>query len=130
MADSIHIYRASTTAPVNIAVVKYWGKRDTVLNLPTNSSLSVTLSQRDLRTHTTASCSQFYSGPDSLVLNGTPEDIQSSKRTLACLKHLRSLREALEKADHTLPRLSTFTLKIVSANNFPTAAGLASSAAG
>jgi len=36
---------------------RYWGKRDTKLNLPTNSSLSVTLSQDDLRTHTTASCS-------------------------------------------------------------------------
>ena len=28
----------------NIALVKYWGKRDSVLNLPLNSSLSVTLS--------------------------------------------------------------------------------------
>ncbi|RMZ85839.1 hypothetical protein DV737_g408, partial [Chaetothyriales sp. CBS 132003] len=42
--DRAPVYRASTTAPVNIAVIKYWGKRDTKLNLPTNSSLSVTLS--------------------------------------------------------------------------------------
>lgn len=100
------------------------------MNLPTNSSLSVTLSQKSLRTHTTASCSSTYSGPDSLLLNGSPEDIQSSKRTQACLKSLRELRAKLEEQDASLPKLSTLPLKLVSINNFPTAAGLASSAAG
>ncbi|CAI7666775.1 hypothetical protein PCG10_001796 [Penicillium crustosum] len=124
------VYRATTTAPVNIAVIKYWGKRDTTLNLPTNSSLSVTLSQRSLRTLTTASCSAEYPPADTLNLNGSPQDIQSSKRTLACLSNLRALRKALEDADSSLPKLSTHPLRIVSENNFPTAAGLASSAAG
>lgn len=124
------MYRASTTAPVNIAVIKYWGKRDPSLNLPTNSSLSVTLSQRSLRTHTTASCSAKYEGEDSLLLNGKSEAIQSSKRTLACLSHLRRLRTELEATDPTLPKISGHPLRIVSENNFPTAAGLASSAAG
>ncbi|KAK5631490.1 hypothetical protein RRF57_007204 [Xylaria bambusicola] len=123
------IYRASTTAPVNIAVVKYWGKRDAKLNLPTNSSLSVTLSQDDLRTLTTATCSSSYTGEDSLTLNGAPSDI-SGARTQACLRELRALRAALEEKDASLPKLSTFPLRIVSENNFPTAAGLASSAAG
>ncbi|EEP80748.1 diphosphomevalonate decarboxylase [Uncinocarpus reesii 1704] len=126
------IYRSSTTAPVNIAVIKYWGKRDETLNLPTNSSLSVTLSQADLRAHTTASCSDSYphAQGDTLTLNGTPQDIRASKRTLACLSDLRILRRALEDANPSLPRLSAFPLRIVSENNFPTAAGLASSAAG
>ncbi|KAI7515069.1 hypothetical protein KC347_g130 [Hortaea werneckii] len=62
------LHRASTYAPVNIAVIKYWGKRDSKLNLPTNSSLSVTLSQDDLRTHTTACCSPAFS-TDTLTLN-------------------------------------------------------------
>mgnify|MGYP001577121617 CR=1 FL=1 len=48
----------------------------------------------------------------------------------SCFRELRSLRAALEAADPSLPKLSTLTLKIVSENNFPTAAGLASSAAG
>ncbi|KAI9930870.1 hypothetical protein ASPWEDRAFT_34632 [Aspergillus wentii DTO 134E9] len=124
------VFRATTTAPVNIAVIKYWGKRDPTLNLPTNSSLSVTLSQRSLRTLTTASCSAVYPAADELILNGKPQDIQSSKRTLACLASLRSHRQAVEAADPSLPKLSTFPLRIVSQNNFPTAAGLASSAAG
>ncbi|KAH7125125.1 GHMP kinase [Dendryphion nanum] len=125
------IYRSSTTAPVNIAVIKYWGKRDPTLNLPTNSSLSVTLSQSDLRTHTTASASPSYPSEkgDTLLLNGSPQDVTGA-RTQACFRELRALRATLESKDSSLPKLSTFPLRIVSENNFPTAAGLASSAAG
>ncbi|KAI4245098.1 MAG: hypothetical protein L6R40_002697 [Gallowayella cf. fulva] len=123
------VYRASTTAPVNIAVIKYWGKRDPRLNLPTNSSLSVTLSQSDLRTHTTASCSPSYSPPDTLLLNAEPQPL-SDARSQACLTSLRALRSTLEFSDPSLPPLSTYPLRLSSTNNFPTAAGLASSAAG
>ncbi|PGH27474.1 diphosphomevalonate decarboxylase [Polytolypa hystricis UAMH7299] len=131
MADTA-VYRSSTTAPVNIAVIKYWGKRDATLNLPTNSSLSVTLSQSSLRAYTTASCSASYPAEagDTLTLNTQLQNIQGSKRTLACLSDLRALRRGLEDANPSLPKLSTFPLRIVSENNFPTAAGLASSAAG
>ncbi|KAF2142365.1 uncharacterized protein K452DRAFT_286788 [Aplosporella prunicola CBS 121167] len=129
MADST-VYRASTTAPVNIAVIKYWGKRDPKLNLPTNSSLSVTLAQSDLRTHTTAACSTLFpAGQDTLLLNGAAQDV-SGARTQACFRELRALREALEAQDPQLPKLAQQPLRIVSENNFPTAAGLASSAAG
>ncbi|RMZ76216.1 hypothetical protein DV738_g5032, partial [Chaetothyriales sp. CBS 135597] len=124
------VYRASTTAPVNIAVIKYWGKRDTKLNLPTNSSLSVTLSQKTLRTLTTAATSPTFTGADSLLLNGQAEKIEGSARTQACLRRLRELRAEAEAADPSLPKLSQWPLRIVSNNNFPTAAGLASSAAG
>ncbi|KAF2399066.1 diphosphomevalonate decarboxylase [Trichodelitschia bisporula] len=127
MADT-KIYRASTTAPVNIAVIKYWGKRDVTLNLPTNSSLSVTLSQSDLRTHTTASCSSTFTS-DTLHLNSAPQDITGA-RLQACLRALRSLRAAHEASNPSLPPLSTLPLRLASRNNFPTAAGLASSAAG
>lgn len=110
---------------------RYWGKRDPKLNLPTNSSLSVTLSQSDLRTLTTASCAASYpsSEGDSLLLNGESADVTGA-RTQACFRELRRRRAALEAADPSLPKLSTFPLRLVSENNFPTAAGLASSAAG
>ncbi|CAN9259742.1 hypothetical protein CUC08_Gglean004077 [Alternaria sp. MG1] len=123
------IHRASTTAPVNIAVIKYWGKRDPKLNLPTNSSLSVTLAQSDLRTHTTASCSSTYPKEDTLLLNGQSQDV-SGARTQACFRELRALRKQLEEKDSSLAQLADLPLRIVSENNFPTAAGLASSAAG
>jgi diphosphomevalonate decarboxylase len=128
MAEDKKIYRASTTAPVNIAVVKYWGKRNAQLNLPTNSSLSVTLSQADLRTLTTASCSTTYR-EDTLLLNGSPSDL-SGARTQACLRELRARRATVESQNASLPKLSSMALLLVSENNFPTAAGLASSAAG
>ena len=83
-----------------------------------------------MRTLTTASCSSKYSGDDTLTLNGSDEDIKSSKRTQACLQSLKRLRADLEAKDSSLPKLSKLPLRIVSANNFPTAAGLASSAAG
>ncbi|KAG5416777.1 MVD1 [Candida metapsilosis] len=124
------IYQASVTAPVNIATLKYWGKRDKNLNLPTNSSISVTLSQNDLRTLTTASASPDFTN-DQLWLNGKLESLDTP-RTQACLADLRQLRKQLEdeSKDKDLPKLSQYKLHIVSENNFPTAAGLASSAAG
>ena len=107
---------------------RYWGKRDATLNLPSNSSLSVTLNQKDLRTLTTASCSPKFSA-DTLTLNNAPQSLDSA-RTQACLRELRQLRKILELSNPNLPPLSTYKLRLVSANNFPTAAGLASSAAG
>ena len=89
----------------------------------------MTLAQSDLRTLTTASCSATYPEGDTLILNGEPSDV-SGARTQACFRELRARRAALEAADPSLPKLSTMPLRIVSENNFPTAAGLASSAAG
>jgi diphosphomevalonate decarboxylase len=112
-----------------VQVIKYWGKRSTKLNLPTNSSLSVTLSQRDLCALTTASCSSSYDNT-RLWLNGAEQAVDSNNRLAACLSCLRDLRAELESKDSSLPILSKMPLHIVSENNFPTAAGLASSAAG
>ena len=43
--------QATARAGTNIALVKYWGKRDAVLNLPAAGSLSLTLA--DLGSETT-----------------------------------------------------------------------------
>ncbi len=58
------------TAPTNIATIKYWGKRDVSLNLPINSSVSVTLNQDDLKAMTTVIASKEFTA-DRLWLNGT-----------------------------------------------------------
>ncbi|XP_054856130.1 diphosphomevalonate decarboxylase [Eublepharis macularius] len=122
------------TAPVNIAVVKYWGKRDEELILPINSSLSVTLHQDQLKTTTTAAISRDFK-EDRLWLNGKEDDI-GHPRLQSCLREIRRLARKRRggngdsgSGDH--PPLSlAYKVHIASENNFPTAAGLASSAAG
>lgn len=107
---------ATAEAPVNIALIKYWGKRDQSLNLPTNSSLSITLKSEpqvgttSLHTRTTV---RLVQGTDSFSLNGRPCEL--NQRLLRVLSYIRSLR-------------SLGPVAIESANFFPTSAGLASSA--
>ena len=60
---------ATCSAPVNIAVVKYWGKRDEKLILPVNSSLSASLNQEQLKTTTTVMASKDFE-KDQMWLNG------------------------------------------------------------
>src|SRR2546428_8994651 len=58
---------ASTArANVNVALVKYWGKRDTALNLPATGSISLTLEGLDVEAHV-----RFGPGDeDRLVIDG------------------------------------------------------------
>ena len=42
------IYELTVAAPVNIALVKYWGKTDQVLILPFNDSISLSLDENHL----------------------------------------------------------------------------------
>lgn len=123
---------STATAPVNIATLKYWGKRDIPLNLPTNSSISITLSMDDLRTKTTVVVNTAANAEgqeeDQLIINNEKQQI--SHRTKICLSQLRALRTEIEYQDNKATKLAKSPLLIVSENNFPTAAGLASSAAG
>lgn len=104
--------QASARAGANIALVKYWGKRDQRLNLPAAGSLSVTLEA--LHTDTTVTVDGSLSG-DRFVLDGVE---QRAGRVGAVLELLRSL------ADDPRP------CRVDSVNSFPTGAGLASSASG
>ncbi|WWC70642.1 diphosphomevalonate decarboxylase [Kwoniella pini CBS 10737] len=124
------VYEATATAPVNIACIKYWGKRDTKLILPTNSSLSVTLDQDHLRSTTTSRADESFEKGDRLWLNGKEEVVKPDGRLGVCIKELRNWRSVEEEKDSSLPKLSQWPLRIASYNNFPTAAGLASSASG
>jgi diphosphomevalonate decarboxylase len=104
--------RAVAEANTNIALVKYWGKRSTALNLPAVGSISLTLSGLSTRTEVVFDGSLRA---DSLQLNGKEES--SVKLT----KFLDLVRARAGKSEHA---------RVTSANNFPTAAGLASSASG
>jgi diphosphomevalonate decarboxylase len=106
---------AEYAASPNIALVKYWGDRDSERVLPNNGSLSVTLDR--MRTVTRV---EFDRGrpADALCLNGKA----ASGRPLDDVSHLLDvLRAAAGLEARALVR---------SENNFPTASGLASSASG
>ena len=103
---------ATEEAHINIALVKYWGKRVEADNTPLNDSLSITLPHPHLRTQTTVS----KSTKDELILNGHPSPLNS--RMLRVLEYVRKYTN-----DNT-------PLKIESRNFMPTGCGLASSASG
>ncbi|VDC07697.1 unnamed protein product [Peniophora sp. CBMAI 1063] len=123
------VYQATVSAPVNIACIKYWGKRDTKLILPTNSSLSVTLDQDHLRATTTSRADASFE-KDTLWLNGKEDVIAEGGRLFTCIREMKALRSKLEQEKPDLPKIAAYKVHIASYNNFPTAAGLASSAAG
>jgi len=92
----------------NIALIKYWGKQQAAGNIPATPSLSITL---DTLTATTI---VDTAAQDAFTLNGT---LVEDPKISACLAILRE--------QYDIP-----PLVISSNNNFPTAAGLASSASG
>ncbi|XP_060535798.1 diphosphomevalonate decarboxylase isoform X2 [Cylas formicarius] len=108
-------------APVNIAVIKYWGKSNDELIIPLNDSISASLSTDVMCAKTTIMASPLLN-ESAFWLNGAKQDM-NSPRLARCLKKVR------ERADPSLPEAS-WNVVICSENNFPTAAGLASSAAG
>lgn len=102
------------------------------MNLPINSSLSCTINQDDLKALTTVVASPAFE-KDRLWLNGTEEDISRSKRVQAVLREIRARAgDRADDAGAAVPaaELASWKVHIVSRNTFPTAAGLASSAAG
>jgi diphosphomevalonate decarboxylase len=124
---------ATISSPTNIAVIKYWGKRDAKVNTPINSSVSLTLNQRDLRTVTTVTASTEFA-KDQLWLNGDEEDLPANKRMVTVLREVRArggdLKDAKGNVLVAKSEWAKLHVRVVSMNNFPTAAGLASSAAG
>lgn len=107
--------RGEAFAPANIALVKYWGKRDVELNLAQTSSLSISLGQLGTTTVITAS-----DGADRVIANGRRLDNDDvfAARLLRFVDLFRAGREDQHR------------LLIETNNSVPTAAGLASSASG
>lgn len=102
--------QAQAVAQPNIALIKYWGKRDAHRNLPAVSSLSITL--ESLRTTMSVEFSETIDA-DSLSLNDEPAP-GLLPRVSACLDRVAG--DNRHRA------------RVVSECNFPIAAGLASSA--
>lgn len=107
-------YTATALAHPNIAFVKYWGNRDDVLRLPQNGSISMNLA--GLHTHTRVSFDPDYAA-DTFILNNQPQSGNSLERVAQFLDIVRAMSGKQWRA------------QVESANNFPTGAGIASSAA-
>lgn len=105
--------QSKAKAHTNIALIKYWGKRDETLFLPMNSSLSLTLDE--FYTETQVELSDALE-QDVFILNG--ED-QGAQETAKISQFLDLFRQA---AGIQTPA------RVTSQNFVPTAAGLASSA--
>jgi diphosphomevalonate decarboxylase len=127
----------SATSPINIALIKYWGKVHESLIIPANSSLSITIDQNDLCSKTLVELHSQQGGvPIELVLNGKPEKI--SERLVRIVEIVKERTKGVKVIDKTTgnqveiskDEILKLKLRITSVNNFATASGLASSSSG
>jgi diphosphomevalonate decarboxylase len=108
--------KATAVACSNIAFVKYWGNRDDELRLPANSSLSMNLGE--LVTTTTVAFDEGLER-DEVVIDERPVSEPARTRVSG---HLDLVRDRAG--------FRGVSARIVSRNNFPIGAGIASSASG
>jgi diphosphomevalonate decarboxylase len=117
---------ATAVAHPSLALVKYWGKQSGGINIPATGSLGVSLGA--LTTTTTVSITDR----DRIIINGTAQDPQPFQPLLTALRREISRRKGIKGgggAEGTDGSTGSGFL-VESENDFPTAAGLASSASG
>jgi len=106
---------ATARAAANIAFVKYWGNRCPALNLPANSSISLTLS------NCTAVTTVAVDGSlnEDVVYYGT--SLANDAVTARVRRFLGAVRQRARREEKA---------RVQTSNNFPVGCGIASSAAG
>ncbi|MEA4907454.1 MAG: diphosphomevalonate decarboxylase [Anaerolineaceae bacterium] len=109
-----YLLTASAIAFSNIAFIKYWGNQDNALRIPQNGSISMNLD--GLLTRTTVTFRDDLNR-DELELNGQAASDDARQRVSRILDLVRAQAGRQGYA------------QVTSANNFPTGAGIASSAA-
>ena len=105
---------ATAQANPNIAFIKYWGNRDNLLRLPSNGSISMNLDELYTRTTVSFQPSLPY---DELIINGHEVRGPGLDRISYVLDIIRGMANIFDRAE------------VISENNFPSGAGIASSAA-
>lgn len=103
--------------PSNIALVKYWGKKEGALQLPANASISWSLAH--LFAKTTVSQEESDELEIEFYLDGQPKE-----------SFVPKIKQFLDRIIPLSPELNNRKYTIHSTNNFPHGAGIASSAAG
>ena len=110
--------RVRWSAPSNIALVKYWGKKKG--QIPTNPSLSFTLDACSTQTEIQFTSTAGQKDPDfEIFLEGKPAPDFAPK-----------IRQFLDRALPYLPFLKGLHMRIETSNSFPHSSGIASSASG
>jgi diphosphomevalonate decarboxylase len=104
---------ATAQAAPNIAFIKYWGNLDNTLRLPSNGSISMNLNGLYTRTTVSFQPSLPY---DELIINGREVLGPGLDRISYILDIIRGMANLHERAE------------VMSENNFPSGAGIASSA--
>ncbi len=104
---------ATAVAHPNIAFIKYWGNRDSGLRIPANSSLSMNLAGLETRTQVTFSDSYERDGLSVNDESVPEEGVARVRLVLDLVRELAGFDCCAEITSH---------------NNFPTGAGIASSA--
>ena len=116
--DRVEHGQVTWESPSNIALVKYWGKKEH--QIPENPSISFTLNA--CKTITTLSFERKDSNSDfsfEVYLNGEKKDGFKPK-----------IQTFLERVEVYLPFLKNYHFKIETRNTFPHSSGIASSASG
>ncbi|NTW43398.1 MAG: diphosphomevalonate decarboxylase, partial [Anaerolineaceae bacterium] len=104
---------ATAEAKPNIAFIKYWGNRDNTLRLPMNGSISMNLDGLSTRTTVSFQPSLPF---DELIINGREVTGPGLDRVAYILDIIRDVAGIRERAE------------VMTGNNFPSGAGIASSA--
>lgn len=107
--------KITARAPANIALIKYWGKKDAALRLPLSGSVSMNLDK--VYTITTVEFSPLFK-EDQVGIGGEKLGEKESQRVV---KHLDRVRK-MAGVDHKA--------RVETKNNFPKGTGIASSASG
>ena len=124
------IYKGKAKGPINIALIKYWGKEDEELITPLNNSISLTLDMNTFYTETKITIQQIEKNINieikeniiTLTINGKPFNV--TNRIKNVFKKFFSLDIPICKELSSL----LLDIKIESMNTFPIASGCASSA--
>lgn len=107
--------KITVKASPDIALVKYWGKKDEILRLPENGSISIILD--GLHTITTVEFKKNLK-EDCVEIEGQTKGLEIDR----VKKHFNRIREKYN--------IGELFAKVVSKNNFPKATGLSSSGSG
>lgn len=116
--------KATFTASSDVALVKYWGKKDEVLRLPENGSISMILNGLD--TTTTVEFDAAHKHDSLEIRTLTQQDAYSANQAseLELQRVSKHLDRVRKRAGITTPA------KVVSQNSFPKGTGLSSSGSG